>query len=381
MLTGLLYTRSQVRTVKRIVLAAINSESGIGGSRIIKLMWRTFGWTIAYYWVDRLINQSGTAGILVSFIYLEGTFFVRKFKEAINMDFKQQVVTALTGVLGDSLPAEKIAQLIETPKTSDLGDYAFPTFILAKTLRKAPQQIAQDLVDQMDVAGFEKVIANGPYINFFLDKAAFSDQILKTVLTEAAKYGESDLGHGGNVPIDMSSPNIAKPISMGHLRSTVIGNSIAKILTKVGFNPIKINHLGDWGTQFGKLIVAYKKWGSEEEVKKDPITNLLKYYVKFHQEDVELNDYNFPSNFSAYSILSKGSHRINRTSSRWVEHSKFNFNRCRHNHNFLGNFLSYPNVGFSDCCVTISYLYQPAYFTVGWLLDCPDIHVFLHCRW
>ena len=203
------------------------------------------------------------------------------------MDFKQQVVTALTGVLGDSLPAEKIAQLIETPKTSDLGDYAFPTFILAKTLRKAPQQIAQDLVDQMDVAGFEKVIANGPYINFFLDKAAFSDQILKTVLTEAAKYGESDLGHGGNVPIDMSSPNIAKPISMGHLRSTVIGNSIAKILTKVGFNPIKINHLGDWGTQFGKLIVAYKKWGSEEEVKEDPITNLLKYYVKFHQEDVE----------------------------------------------------------------------------------------------
>ena len=147
------------------------------------------------------------------------------------MDFKQQVVTALTGVLGDSLPAEKVAQLIETPKTSDLGDYAFPTFILAKTLRKAPQQIAQDLVDQMDGAGFEKVIANGPYNNFFLDKAAFSDQILKTVLTEAAKYGESDLGHGGNVPIDMSSPNIAKPISMGHLRSTVIGNSIAKILT------------------------------------------------------------------------------------------------------------------------------------------------------
>lgn len=209
------------------------------------------------------------------------------------MDFKQQVTTALLGALGDSLPADKVAQLIETPKTSDLGDYAFPTFILAKTLRKAPQQIAQDLVAKIDQTGFEKVIANGPYVNFFLDKAAFSDQILKTVLTQAAKYGQSDLGKGGNVPIDMSSPNIAKPISMGHLRSTVIGNSIAKILTKVGFKPIKINHLGDWGTQFGKLIVAYKKWGSEAEVKADPITNLLKYYVKFHQEDVarpELDD-------------------------------------------------------------------------------------------
>lgn len=156
------------------------------------------------------------------------------------MDFKQQVANTLASVLGETLELAQIEKLIETPKTSDLGDYAFPTFILAKSLHKAPQQIAQDLVAEIDATDFEKVVATGPYINFFLDKAAFSDQILKTVLTEMSNYGQSDLGQGGNVPIDMSSPNIAKPISMGHLRSTVIGNSIAKILTKVGYQPLKL---------------------------------------------------------------------------------------------------------------------------------------------
>lgn len=203
------------------------------------------------------------------------------------MDFKQQVADALSQAIGEQLSKTKIAQLIETPKTSDLGDFAFPTFILAKVMRQAPQQIAQELTAKIEQTQFEKVVANGPYINFFLNKAAFSDQTLKTVLQNPETFGESQIGLGGQVPIDMSSPNIAKPISMGHLRSTVIGNSIAKILTKVGYQPIKINHLGDWGTQFGKLIVAYKLWGSEAEVKADPITNLLKYYVKFHQEDQE----------------------------------------------------------------------------------------------
>ncbi|EHO45868.1 arginine--tRNA ligase [Lentilactobacillus kisonensis F0435] len=112
-------------------------------------------------------------------------------------------------------------------------------------------------------------------------------KILTDIIEQGAAYGQNDNGKGGNVPIDMSSPNIAKPISMGHLRSTVIGNSIAKILVKNGYHPIKDNHLGDWGTQFGKLIVAYKKWGNEDDVRKDPINNLVKYYVKFHQEDKE----------------------------------------------------------------------------------------------
>src|SRR5699024_5511576 len=110
-------------------------------------------------------------------------------------------------------------------------------------------------------------------------------EVLQEVIDQQANYGDQDLGHAGNVPIDMSSPNIAKPMSMGHLRSTVIGNSLAELLKKANYNPIKINHLGDWGTQFGKLIEAYKLWGSEEEVRKDPINTLLKYYVHFHEVD------------------------------------------------------------------------------------------------
>lgn len=203
------------------------------------------------------------------------------------MDYKQLVADTLAPALADNLSVTDIYQKIERPKDSTKGDYAFPAFTLAKIFKKAPQQIAADIVDQIDTTQFDKVEVAGPYVNFFLDKANFSSDILAQVLTEGADYGQNENGNNGNVPIDMSSPNIAKPISMGHLRSTVIGNSIAEILKKNGYNPIKDNHLGDWGTQFGKLITAYLKWGNEEDVKKDPISNLVKYYVKFHKEDVE----------------------------------------------------------------------------------------------
>ncbi|WDF83518.1 arginine--tRNA ligase [Lacticaseibacillus pabuli] len=199
------------------------------------------------------------------------------------MDFKNQVVDALSAVLKDELSADQIKGLIEVPKTSELGDFAFPTFMLAKTRHMAPIKIAAEIADQLDSSNFSKVVATGAYVNFFLAQTTFAQQVLADIAQQGADYGKQNLG-SGNVPIDMSSPNIAKPMSMGHLRSTVIGNSIAKILTKVGYSPIKINHLGDWGTQFGKLIVAYKKWGSEEAVKADPITNLLHYYVRFHKE-------------------------------------------------------------------------------------------------
>jgi len=202
------------------------------------------------------------------------------------MDYKQQVAAALAPTLTDLTPAEIMAK-IEQPKTSKQGDLAFPTFTLAKTMHKAPQLIAGDIVAKIDQSEFEKVVAMGPYVNFFFKKAAFSADILGQVLTAGADFGQAEIGHQGQVPIDMSSPNIAKPISMGHLRSTVIGNSLANILTKIDYKPVKINHLGDWGTQFGKLITAYKMWGSEAEVKADPINNLLKYYVRFHKEDVD----------------------------------------------------------------------------------------------
>lgn len=203
------------------------------------------------------------------------------------MDYKQQIAEALSTPLTDVLSTEQIKKLIETPKTSMMGDLAFPTFTLAKSMHRAPNDIAADVLSKIDQSNFEKVVQAGPYINFFLNKGQYANEVLGTILQQGSHYGDFDEGHGGNVPIDMSSPNIAKPMSMGHLRSTVIGNSIANLLSKRGYHPIKDNHLGDWGTQFGKLITAYKKWGNEADVRKDPITNLVAYYVKFHQEDVE----------------------------------------------------------------------------------------------
>ncbi|MFT8373459.1 MAG: arginine--tRNA ligase, partial [Liquorilactobacillus satsumensis] len=193
------------------------------------------------------------------------------------MRSEELVVKALKDVLGDKLSAAELQQALEKPKSLALGDFAFPAFSLAKIFRKAPQQIAAEIAAQISQAHFEKVQAVGPYVNFFLNKSEFSQTILQTVLQQGQAYGNQDLGAAGNVPIDMSSPNIAKPISMGHLRSTVIGNSLAKLLRKANYRPIKINHLGDWGTQFGKLIEAYKLWGSEAEVKADPINKLLEY--------------------------------------------------------------------------------------------------------
>ncbi|MCT4383311.1 arginine--tRNA ligase [Leuconostoc suionicum] len=203
-----------------------------------------------------------------------------------------QIVEALNAVLTD-LTLQEISEKLEAPKSSDLGDVAFPTFTLAKTLHKAPQLIAADIVAAINQEGFEKVVATGPYVNFFLDKVATSNRVLKTVFDLESAYGDNVDGQGAKVTIDMSSPNIAKPMSMGHLRSTVIGNALANITAKNGYAPVKINHLGDWGTQFGKLIYAYKAWGSEEEVKSDPIATLLKYYVEFHEkakENDSLND-------------------------------------------------------------------------------------------
>ncbi|WP_125763244.1 arginine--tRNA ligase [Levilactobacillus mulengensis] len=203
------------------------------------------------------------------------------------MDYKQKVITALANALDGQLSAEEIALKLEKPKTSDLGDMAFPTFALAKLLHRAPQQIAQNLAEKIDSSDFERVVVAGPYLNFFFDKGQYSAATLENVLNAGATYGQNNDGNGGKVPIDMSSPNIAKPMSMGHLRSTVIGNSIAEILTKNGYAPIKDNHLGDWGTQFGKLITAYKLWGNEADVKADPINKLVEYYVRFHKEDVD----------------------------------------------------------------------------------------------
>lgn len=206
------------------------------------------------------------------------------------MDFKQKVVDLVSEQV--DLPKEKIAMLIERPKNAKMGDYAFPAFALAKIEHKNPALIAKDIAEKISDDNFTSIQAVGPYVNFAINHAKLVNATLNDVLTEKDHFGDQKLGEG-NVPIDMSSPNIAKPMSMGHLRSTVIGNSIAKTLEKVGYTPIKINYLGDYGTQFGKLITAYRLWGNEEDVKKDPINNLFHYYVKFHEEaekDPKLED-------------------------------------------------------------------------------------------
>lgn len=202
------------------------------------------------------------------------------------MNQKQVIAERLAAIL-PSLEVEAIYNLLEKPKSSEMGDIAFPAFSLAKVERKAPQAIAADIVEKLDTTGFEKVVATGPYVNFFLDKATISHQVLTDVITEKDQYGKLNIGQGRNVTIDMSSPNIAKPFSVGHLRSTVIGDALANIHEKLGYKPIRINHLGDWGKQFGMLIVAYKLWGDKAAVEADPISELLKLYVRINAEAEE----------------------------------------------------------------------------------------------
>ena len=199
------------------------------------------------------------------------------------MNHKELIASELAKVI-EGLDQETILNLLEQPKSSDLGDIAFPAFSLAKIERKAPQAIAADIAEKIDASHFEKVVATGPYVNFFLDKSKISDQVIKSVIKAGADYGQQEEGQGANVTIDLSSPNIAKPFSVGHLRSTVIGDAISNIYKKMGYNTIKINHLGDWGKQFGLLMVAYKKWGSKEAVEANPIDELLKLYVRINAE-------------------------------------------------------------------------------------------------
>lgn len=200
------------------------------------------------------------------------------------MNYKKELSHQLFTILEGHLEAAELERLIEKPKHQDYGDLAFPCFSLAKTMRKSPNVIAQELSQKIKSPMFEKIEVVGAYLNFFLNKGKVSEQVISEILTQKDQFGAHDMGANRHVTIDMSSPNIAKPFSMGHLRSTVIGNALAKITEKCGYKPIKINHLGDWGTQFGKLITAYKLWGDAEKVKQNPIKELLTLYIKFHDE-------------------------------------------------------------------------------------------------
>lgn len=209
------------------------------------------------------------------------------------LDFKQKVIELINSQI-DTLNEDDIKALIEVPPSYDMGDYAFPTFRLAKALRKSPNIIAQELADKFNEDdNFEKVESAGPYVNFFINREKLVEYVLTDIIDKKDTYGSSDLGKDKTVIVEFSSPNIAKPFHIGHIRTTVIGNSLYKIYTFLGYDTVAINHLGDYGTQFGMLISAYKKWGNREEIEANPIKELLKLYVRFNTEadaDITLKD-------------------------------------------------------------------------------------------
>jgi arginyl-tRNA synthetase len=200
------------------------------------------------------------------------------------LNTKQIIAEVLNNAI-ESLETNQIYDMLEIPPNPEMGDIALPCFKLSKVLRKPPVVIAQELASKMPKSEYiERVEALSGYLNFFLNKAAFTEKVILHILNEGSKYGSQDIGKGRNVVLDYSSPNIAKPFHIGHLRTTVIGSSLYKIFSFNGYNCIGVNHLGDWGTQFGKLIVAYKNWGSKEKVEQDGIKELVALYVKFHDE-------------------------------------------------------------------------------------------------
>ncbi|MBR5937705.1 MAG: arginine--tRNA ligase [Clostridiales bacterium] len=201
------------------------------------------------------------------------------------MDFRCAVAEKVSEITG--LELEQVNRLLEIPPQEDMGDFAFPCFMLAKTMHKAPNMIASELSgsEKLSASWLSKVEAKGPYLNFFVDRGAFSKEIVSDILSKGTEYGKSDEGAGKTVIVEFSSPNIAKPFHVGHAFTTILGHSLSRIYEKLGYNVVRMNHLGDYGTQFGKLITAYRLWGDEEALEKDPITELLRIYVKFHEEE------------------------------------------------------------------------------------------------
>ncbi len=208
------------------------------------------------------------------------------------MDARTDIAKAIAAIT--DIDEAELSSYIEIPPDRSMGDYAFPCFRLAKAMRKAPPAIAEELRAGITLpSSITKAEVKGGYLNFFEDRAGAASATIKRVLAEGENYGHSNEGGGKNVCVEFSSINIAKPFHIGHLPSTAIGNSLNRIYKALGYNTIAINHLGDWGTQFGKMIVAYKKWGGGKPIEESTVRELVKLYVRFHEEaekDESLND-------------------------------------------------------------------------------------------
>ena len=204
------------------------------------------------------------------------------------MTMKEIRDKVLTSLKVSGLSKRELGELLERPKEKSVGDYALPCFSLAKKLKRTPAEIAKDIAGKVKTSMvIERVEAVGGFVNIFVDKKMLAKLVFKKVVKGKDKYGSNSSGKGKKIVIEMSSPNIAKPFGIGHLRSTIIGNSIANIADFNGHKAVRINYLGDWGTQFGKIIFGFKKWGSEVKLKKDPIAHLLEIYVKANKKEYE----------------------------------------------------------------------------------------------
>ena len=203
------------------------------------------------------------------------------------VDFKEKIAQKISEVT--NIEKEELKTYIEIPPNSALGDYAFPCFKLAKSLRKAPPVIASEIKEaiKLDDGSIEKIEIVGGYLNIYINKASLAETVLKEVAQKQEKYGSSNIGMGKNVVIDYSAPNIAKPFHIGHLRSTVIGGALYKIYNFLGYNSVGINYLGDWGLQFGKVMAGYDMWKDEYDFSQSEIQAILKIYVRFCQEEKE----------------------------------------------------------------------------------------------
>ncbi len=209
------------------------------------------------------------------------------------MNFKLEIAKEICKVINEE-DVNQCFDLMETPPNTEMGDYAYPCFKLAKEFKKAPPMIATELAEKFKDSKFiSKVVPVGPYLNFFVNNELYTKGVITEVLEKGKDFGSSTTGEGKMIVLDYSSPNIAKTFHVGHIRSTGIGNALKNIYDKLGYETFGINYLGDWGTQFGKLIVAYKKWGDKEKTEQEDIKELTRIYVKFHDEaekDDSLND-------------------------------------------------------------------------------------------
>jgi len=256
--------------------------------------------------------------------------------------YKKHICETLAKSTGQSF--DEVSSSLEIPPNDNWGDYGWPCFSLAKTQKKAPPLIAEELSAKIKPDKYiESITARGPYINFTLNKAIVIDYICRRVFSEGKSYGKSNIGGGKKAIIEYSSPNVAKPMGIGHLRSTVIGAALKRIYECLGYKVISINHLGDWGTQFGKLVVAFKRWADPDKMKEDPIRELYRIYVKIHNK-AEVDDSIEDESRAMFKLLENGDPEIVELWHNFVELSLDDFNKI---YGLLGvKFDSYAGESF-----------------------------------